>query len=88
MSEPVILDLRGLKCPLPVLKAAQRMQDHPAGTRFLVLATDPMAAVDIPHFCAEHGHALIAAGRETEMLRFEIGKGEGRRKPPGIVSPG
>ncbi len=75
MSEPVLIDVRGLKCPLPVLKTARRMAAHPAGTRFLVLATDPMAAIDVPHFCGENGHILRAHGRDGEELRFEIEKG-------------
>jgi tRNA 2-thiouridine synthesizing protein A len=75
MDEPVLIDVRGLKCPLPVLKAARRMQPHDAGTRFLLLATDPMAAVDVPHFCSENGHRLIANSREGNELRFEIEKG-------------
>ena len=74
MSEPITLDLRGLKCPLPVLKTERRMQDHPAGTRFIVLASDPMAAIDIPHFCSEEGHRLIARSGEGGTLRFEIEK--------------
>ncbi len=70
----VLVDVRGLKCPLPVLKAARRMAPYPPGTRFLVLATDPMAAIDVPHFCNENGHALIASDKEGEELRFEIEK--------------
>jgi tRNA 2-thiouridine synthesizing protein A len=75
MSEPVVIDVRGLKCPLPVLKAAKRMAALPAGTRVLILATDPMAAIDVPHFCNENGHRLIAQGREADEMRFEIEKG-------------
>ena len=74
MEEPVQIDVRGLKCPLPVLKAARRMAPHPPGTRFLVLATDPMAAIDVPHFCSENGHRLLASARTGEELRFEIEK--------------
>jgi tRNA 2-thiouridine synthesizing protein A len=74
MSEPVVLDLRGLKCPLPVLKTARHMANYLPGTRFLVLATDPMAAIDIPHFCAEQGHVLVTTARDAEVLRFEIEK--------------
>lgn len=74
MEEAVLIDVRGLKCPLPVLKTARRMESHPAGTRFLVLTTDPLAAIDVPHFCGEHGHRLIAQTREGELLRFEIEK--------------
>jgi tRNA 2-thiouridine synthesizing protein A len=75
MSEAVLIDVRGLKCPLPVLKTARRMAPYPAGTRFHVLTTDPMAAIDVPHFCNENGHILLADTREREELRFEIEKG-------------
>ena len=74
-DDPVLIDVRGLKCPLPVLKAARRMRSHAAGTRFLLLSTDPMAAIDVPHFCNENGHRLVADGRDGDELRFEIEKG-------------
>lgn len=75
MDKHVVIDVRGLKCPLPVLKAERRMQAHGAGTRFLVIATDPMAAIDVPHFCNENGHRLLANNREGDELTFEIEKG-------------
>jgi tRNA 2-thiouridine synthesizing protein A len=74
MSDTVVIDVRGLKCPLPVLKTARRMAAHAAGTRFLVLTTDPMAGIDVPHFCNENGHILVADRREGEELHFEIEK--------------
>jgi tRNA 2-thiouridine synthesizing protein A len=75
MSHSVTIDVRGLKCPLPVLKTDRRMRDYPVGARFVVLTTDPMAAIDVPHFCAENGHRLLASGKEGGALRFEIEKG-------------
>ena len=74
-AEPVTIDVRGLKCPLPVLKSERRMRDYPSGTRFVILATDPLAAIDLPHFCAENGHRLLAKGGDAGLLRFEIEKG-------------
>ena len=74
MPESVTIDVRGLKCPLPVLKTDRRMRDFAAGTYFVVLATDPMAAIDVPHFCGENGHRLIASHRDGNLLRFEIEK--------------
>jgi len=74
MPESVTIDVRGLKCPLPVLKAERRMRDFSAGTHFILLATDPMAAIDVPHFCGENGHRLIATHRDGNLLRFEIEK--------------
>jgi tRNA 2-thiouridine synthesizing protein A len=80
--DAIVIDVRGLKCPLPALKTARRMKAHPAGARFLVLATDPLAAIDVPNFCREEGHRLLRSDREAGVLRFEIEKdglsGEGR----------
>jgi tRNA 2-thiouridine synthesizing protein A len=53
------LDVRGLLCPLPVLKARKRLNGLGAGTVLRVLADDPAALIDFPHFCAETGHALV-----------------------------
>ncbi len=75
MTEAVLIDVRGLKCPLPALKAARRMRQHAAGTRFVVLADDPMAAIDIPHLCREDGHRLKKTRRDGATLHFEIEKG-------------
>jgi tRNA 2-thiouridine synthesizing protein A len=53
------LDATGLLCPLPVLKARKRLMALPPGGVLRLIADDPAAAVDVPHFCAEAGHALI-----------------------------
>jgi tRNA 2-thiouridine synthesizing protein A len=72
-TEAEILDARGLRCPLPVLKMEKRLAQMPAGTRLVVLATDPMAKVDIPLHCKQNGHEC-ATSAEAEVLRFEIVK--------------
>jgi tRNA 2-thiouridine synthesizing protein A len=54
------LDARGLLCPLPVLKARKRLKSLALGAVLRVVADDPAALVDIPHFCAEAGHGLVA----------------------------
>ena len=74
MDEPMTIDVRGLKCPLPVLKTAKRISPLAAGARVIVLTTDPMAAIDIPHFCQEQGHRLIARSEQDGVLTFEIEK--------------
>lgn len=53
------LDARGLLCPLPVLKARKRLMALAPGGVLRVVADDPAALVDVPHFCAEQGHALL-----------------------------
>jgi len=54
------LDARGLLCPLPVLKLRKQLKSMDIGTLITVLADDPAAAIDIPHFCNETGHKLVS----------------------------
>lgn len=53
------IDARGLLCPLPVLKARKRLSALPPGAVLRVLADDPAARIDMPHFCREAGHDLV-----------------------------
>ncbi|MBL8593672.1 MAG: hypothetical protein ABS35_41405 [Kaistia sp. SCN 65-12] len=76
-----IIDCRGLKCPLPVLKMEKRLSQLPAGASFIVLATDPMAKVDIPLYCRQNGHICEVSG-EGDVLRFAIAKAEPVRVAP------
>ena len=68
-----IIDCRGLKCPLPVLKMEKRLSQLAAGASFVVLATDPMAKIDIPLFCRQNGHSCDVSG-EADVMRFQIVK--------------
>ena len=74
-----LYDLKGLKCPLPVLKAKRRLEGMAAGTALWVETTDPLAVIDIPHFCREHGHLLEATEAGEGCHRFLIRKGAGGR---------
>ena len=69
-------DLKGLKCPLPVLKTRKRLEQLPAGAALWIETTDPLAVIDIPHFCNEQGHALEASEKTAGGHRFLI-----RKKP-------
>lgn len=68
-----VVDARGLKCPLPVLKTEKRLVHLPAGARLTVLATDPMAKLDIPLHCRQNGHDCTVS-QDGDTLRFEIVK--------------
>ena len=70
-----ILDTSGLNCPLPVLKARKVLLAMAEGERLTVTATDPLAAIDLPHFCAEAGHRLIAMEEGGGVWVFEIERG-------------
>lgn len=68
------LDVSGLLCPLPVLKARKRLNEMAPNAVLVVLATDPMAAIDIPHFCNEQGHELLEQSKSDQSFRFRIRK--------------
>ncbi len=71
------IDARGLICPLPVLKARKRLLSLAPGAVLRLVATDPMAAIDVPHFCAEAGHALVGTGTEAGARTWLIRRGPG-----------
>lgn len=69
------LDARALLCPLPVLKARKRLKSLPVGACLEVWADDPAAIVDVPHFCAEAGHALCDQRENGDYQVYVIRKG-------------
>lgn len=76
MTEPAqTLDARALLCPLPVLKARKAMKSMATGAVLELLADDPAAVVDVPHFCAESGHALIGQSQVGDHHVYLIRKG-------------
>ncbi|MBE9605891.1 sulfurtransferase TusA family protein [Acetobacteraceae bacterium H6797] len=76
MSE-TILDVQGLSCPLPVLKANKVLRGLPSGARLTVFATDPASVSDFAAFCRETGHALVSQAAEAGgVYRFVIRKRE------------
>ena len=58
MTRDAEVDAVGLKCPLPVLKARKALLCLAPGALLRVVADDPMAEIDMPHFCAEAGHGF------------------------------
>ena len=76
MSQLPILDAKGLHCPLPVLKAKQRLQQLKSGEQLLILATDQGALNDFKVFCRKHCHQLLQINLQAGELQFLIQKGE------------
>lgn len=69
-----VVDARAQKCPLPVLKAEKALAALAPGATLTVLATDPMAKVDIPLYCTQKGHACVTT-EAGGVLTFRIVKG-------------
>ena len=73
MAETTI-NLRGLKCPLPALRARKALSRLPAGDVLVVECTDPLAEIDIPNLVRETGDALEQASRDGDVIVFRIRK--------------
>ncbi len=68
------LDLRGLKCPLPVLRVRKALIAARAGSLLVVHCTDPMAAIDLPNLARETGDIIERQGDADGALVFHIRK--------------
>jgi tRNA 2-thiouridine synthesizing protein A len=73
------LDVRGLICPLPVLRARKSLMALEPGALLRVFCTDPAAAADFPAYCNTAGHALLQSdhveGEQGPELTFLIRRG-------------
>ena len=73
MAETV-LDVKGMTCPLPVLRANKVLRGMEPGERLRVLATDRAAVADMQAYCRESGHSLLAFSEEAGVFNFVIRK--------------
>lgn len=69
------VDAIGLLCPLPVLKARKALAGLPEGAVLRLLASDPAAIVDVPHFCAQAGHAFLGQSTAEDHVVYRLRKG-------------
>ena len=80
MRKEIMLDTRGLACPLPLLKLKQALQSMEAGECVCVLATDPASTLDFGVFAEQMGHRIVeqdADGGEYRFLIEKAGKASG-----------
>ena len=68
----VTLDLRGLRCPLPILRAKKALRALPSGGALEVLADDPLSPVDFEAYCYASGDALVESVATDGVFRFLI----------------
>ncbi len=76
MTDPVLqIDARGHRCPTPTLRLQTALRRLPAGAEVRLLADDPMARIDVPHFAGQNGHVVVSAEAEGGVLTFVVRKG-------------
>jgi tRNA 2-thiouridine synthesizing protein A len=70
-----VLDVKGLNCPLPILRARKALNALPSGATLQVLATDPGAVKDFEAFCRTTGNQLVASEAQGSVYSFVIRRG-------------
>ncbi|MBI3444849.1 MAG: sulfurtransferase TusA family protein [Magnetospirillum sp.] len=70
-----VLDVKGLNCPLPILRAKKAIKDLAAGAVLEVIATDPGSVKDFDAFCRQTGNELLGQQEEAGVYTFQIKKG-------------
>lgn len=66
------IDLRGLNCPLPVLKTKKALSEMQPGQILHAITTDPMSVIDFTVFCERAGHDLLNKTEDDEEFGFWI----------------
>jgi tRNA 2-thiouridine synthesizing protein A len=70
-----VLDVKGLNCPLPILRAKKAIKDLADGALLEVIATDPGSVKDFDAFCRQTGNTLVSTNEAAGVYTFEIKKG-------------
>ncbi|MBK1967772.1 MULTISPECIES: sulfurtransferase TusA family protein [Brevundimonas] len=76
--KPVVVDARGHKCPVPSLRLRKAMDGRRAGERLMLLATDPMARIDVPFLMQELGGQVIQIEEADGVLEITVESGGAR----------
>lgn len=71
------LDVRGLSCPLPILRTRKALDVLAEGEELVVFTTDPASVIDFRHFCNTTSNELVAHGPTDDGFMFRIRKGAG-----------
>lgn len=73
MSE-ILVDARGHRCPVPTLRLRRALEGAPSGACVRLLADDPLARIDVPHFTAGAGFELMVQEEFEGALSFLVRK--------------
>jgi Predicted redox protein, regulator of disulfide bond formation len=73
-STEITVDARGHRCPVPTLRLRRALDDAPAGALVRLLADDPLARIDVPHFAASGGFEILERSEGDGALSFLVRK--------------
>jgi tRNA 2-thiouridine synthesizing protein A len=72
---PIVVDARGHRCPVPTLRLRRALEKAAPGQVVRLLADDPLARIDVPHFAGAEGFRLISSHQDGATLVFEVARG-------------
>jgi tRNA 2-thiouridine synthesizing protein A len=73
-DDEILVDARGHRCPVPTLKLRKALAAAPAGARVRLLADDPMARIDVPHFAGQIGAVVLEQTEADGALAFLVAR--------------
>ena len=73
-SGEIVVEARGHRCPTPTLLLQRAVRAAPAGAEVVLLADDPLARIDAPHYAAQAGLELLAMDIEGSVIRIRVRK--------------
>jgi tRNA 2-thiouridine synthesizing protein A len=73
-DDEILVDARGHRCPVPTLRLRRALAEAPPGARVRLLADDPMARIDVPHFAAEVGATVLSREDLAAGFSFLVAK--------------
>ena len=73
-DDEILVDARGHRCPVPTLRLRRALEQAPPGARVRLLADDPLARIDVPHFAGQIGAQVLEQGESAGALSFLVAK--------------
>lgn len=74
MKPSIVLDTRGLFCPLPIIKTSDAIKSVDPGSIVEVISDDPAIEFDLAAWCRSQGHAIISESQEAGVYRYLVEK--------------
>jgi len=72
MSEKIIIDAKGMKCPRPIVELAKAKRQHPSGTLLHIVADDLAFESDVKAWCETTGNQLDSLQRDGDVVSVDI----------------
>jgi tRNA 2-thiouridine synthesizing protein A len=73
-SDEMLVDARGHRCPVPTLRLRRALETAATGVKVRLLADDPLARIDVPHFAAQAGAQVLERGEADGVFSFLVAR--------------